>query len=169
LHHLQIMEALGGDQLWVDRFLAEHAAVFYYWVLVLMYLISPSSSYAFSELVERHATDTYAEFAEQNEELLRTIPPPLVALNYYKAGDLYLFDQMLTGWAAASPRRPPCNTLYDVFVNIRDDEVEHIKTMAACKDGTIGEQLVVGERERSGAAGGPVRRLRGYDATSSVE
>ena len=52
LHHLQIMEALGGDLLWIDRFFAEHAAVFYYWVLVLMYLISPSSSYAFSELVE---------------------------------------------------------------------------------------------------------------------
>lgn len=32
LHHLQIMEALGGDQRWVDRFLGEHAAVFYYWV-----------------------------------------------------------------------------------------------------------------------------------------
>lgn len=52
LHHLQIMEALGGDQLWVDRFMAEHAAVFYYWVLVAMYLVSPSASYAFSELVE---------------------------------------------------------------------------------------------------------------------
>lgn len=52
LHHLQIMEALGGDQLWIDRFMAEHAAVFYYWVLVAMYLVSPSASYAFSELVE---------------------------------------------------------------------------------------------------------------------
>jgi len=52
LHHLQIMESLGGDLLWVDRFMAEHAAVFYYWVLVVMYLISPSASYAFSELVE---------------------------------------------------------------------------------------------------------------------
>ena len=52
LHHLQIMESLGGDQLWIDRFMAEHAAVFYYWILLLMYAISPSSSYAFSELVE---------------------------------------------------------------------------------------------------------------------
>lgn len=32
LHHLQIMEALGGDRRWVDRFAGEHAAVFYYWV-----------------------------------------------------------------------------------------------------------------------------------------
>ncbi len=29
MHHLQIMESLGGDQAWFDRFLAEHAAVFY--------------------------------------------------------------------------------------------------------------------------------------------
>lgn len=35
---------------------------------------------------QEHAADTYAEFAEQNRELLQTIPPPLVALNYYKVG-----------------------------------------------------------------------------------
>lgn len=92
------MESLGGDQLWVDRFIAEHAAVFYYWVLVLMYAVSPSSSYALSELIEHHASDTYSVFAEQNKEILQTIPPPLVALNYYKSGDLYLFDQLCTAW-----------------------------------------------------------------------
>ncbi len=31
LHHSQIMEALGGDQLWIDRFAAQHAAIIYYW------------------------------------------------------------------------------------------------------------------------------------------
>ena len=137
LHHLQIMESLGGDQLWVDRFMAEHAAVFYYWVLVIMYSISPSSSYAFSELVENHAVDTYAVFAEDNEDILKQIPPPLVALNYYKSGDLYLFDQLQTGWTGQEPRRPSCNNLYDVFSNIRDDEVEHVKTMHALKEGTL--------------------------------
>ena len=30
IHHLQIMEALGGDQLWIDRFIAQHSAVLYY-------------------------------------------------------------------------------------------------------------------------------------------
>lgn len=34
LNHLLIMESLGGDQLWWDRFVGEHAAVFYYWILV---------------------------------------------------------------------------------------------------------------------------------------
>ena len=52
LHHLQIMESLGGDQYWVDRFLAQHAAVFYYWTVVLFFAVSPSQAYTFSELVE---------------------------------------------------------------------------------------------------------------------
>lgn len=81
--------------------------------------------------------DTYSVFAEQNKDLLSTIPPPLVALNYYKSGDLYLFDQLQAGWSGQEPRRPPCASLYDVFVNIRDDEKEHVKTMAALKDGTL--------------------------------
>lgn len=37
-----------------------------------------------SPLFQEHAADTYIEFAEQNRALLETIPPPLVALNYYK-------------------------------------------------------------------------------------
>jgi hypothetical protein len=52
LHHLQIMESLGGDRQWIDRFLAEHAGVIYYWVIIAFYAASPSASYAFSELVE---------------------------------------------------------------------------------------------------------------------
>lgn len=52
LHHLQIMEALGGDQLWIDRFLGQHAAVVYYWVLILLYALIPSLAYMFSELIE---------------------------------------------------------------------------------------------------------------------
>ena len=52
LHHLQIMESLGGDLRWVDRFLGEHAAVMYYWVLVVIFMISPAASYQFMEMVE---------------------------------------------------------------------------------------------------------------------
>lgn len=117
--------------------------------------------------MQHHATDTYTEFAEQNEELLKTIPPPLVALNYYKAGDLYLFDQMQTGWSAKEPRRPPCDNLYDVFINIRDDEIEHVKTMGACKDGSITAELQNGEEARAMAIGGQVRVLKAYDAGSA--
>ncbi|KAL6781287.1 PTOX1 [Auxenochlorella protothecoides x Auxenochlorella symbiontica] len=137
LHHLQIMETLGGDHLWIDRFFAEHAAVFYYWVIILMFFASPSAAYVFSELVENHAVDTYSEFLEENKEVLQGIPPPLVAVTYYKSGDLYLFDALHTEWESGSIRRPECNNLYDVFVNIRDDELEHVATMKACAENTI--------------------------------
>jgi len=30
-------------------------------------------------------------------------------------------------------RRPKIENLYDVFVAIRDDELEHVKTMIACQ------------------------------------
>ena len=44
---------------------------------------------------------------------------------------------------ACRPRSPPprCSNLYDVFVNIRDDELEHVKTMVACQDGTVALDL----------------------------
>jgi len=58
---LQIMESLGGDQLWIDRFMAQHAAIVYYWILVLLFVVSPQLAYNFSELIEAHAVDTYGE------------------------------------------------------------------------------------------------------------
>mmetsp|Transcript_11681 Transcript_11681/g.25046 ORF Transcript_11681/g.25046 Transcript_11681/m.25046 type:complete len:421 (+) Transcript_11681:151-1413(+) len=139
MHHLQIMESLGGDQVWFDRFLAEHAAILYYWVLIFFYLVSPKLAYNFMQRVEFHAADTYTEFLETNRELLRSIPPPMVALNYYRNQDLYLFDEFQTG--RKSPRRPPCNNLEDVFNNIREDEIEHVKTMDACQKETIAKEI----------------------------
>ena len=58
LHHLQIMESLGGDQLWWDRFLAQHSAIFYFWVLILFYTFAPRMAYVFSELVEVSSSAT---------------------------------------------------------------------------------------------------------------
>ena len=52
LHHLMIMESLGGDQLWLDRFFAQHCAVFYFWAIILTFVFSPTNAYIFSELVE---------------------------------------------------------------------------------------------------------------------
>lgn len=138
MHHLQIMESLGGDQSWFDRFVADHSAVAYYWLLILFYLISPKLAYNFMQRVELHAMDTYAVFVEANEEVLMSIPPPKVALNYYLNEDLYLFDEFQT---STSPRRPSCANLYDVFRNIRDDELEHVKTMDACQNGKIALEL----------------------------
>lgn len=40
-------------------------------------------------------------------------------------------------------RRPPCDTLYDVFQNIKDDEGEHVATMKACQNyATLGKVVV---------------------------
>ncbi|MEO0768097.1 MAG: plastoquinol terminal oxidase, partial [Cyanobacteria bacterium J06649_4] len=47
-------------------------------------------------------------------------------------GDLYMFDEFQTAHAPAH-RRPKIDNLYDVFVAIRDDEMEHVKTMVACQ------------------------------------
>lgn len=157
LHHLLIMESLGGNCAWADRFAAQHAALLYYWVVVGFFLASPQLAYNFSHLVEEHAFMTYSEFVEANREVLSQIPAPPVARQYYKDGDLYYFDKFQTGWEEGLPRRrPPCDSLLDVFCNIRDDELEHIKTMKACQEWGGGdgpsplpgpERVVFGKRE----------------------
>ena len=35
-----------------------------------------------------------------------------------------------------------CSNLYDVFDNIRKDEEEHVKTMTACRDYSIVQDLI---------------------------
>ena len=131
-HHLLIMESLGGDRRWRDRFLAQHAALVYYVVLLALWLVSPALAYNFSELIEAHAVDTYGQFADQNKELLRKLPAPRIAKAYYESEDLYLFDEFQTARPRSS-RRPTVKTLHDVFEAIRDDEGEHVATMRECQ------------------------------------
>ncbi|KAI5672965.1 hypothetical protein M9H77_13329 [Catharanthus roseus] len=132
MHHLLIMEELGGNAWWFDRFLAQHIAVFYYFMTVFMYLLSPRMAYHFSECVESHAFETYDKFIKAEGEELKKLPAPKVAVKYYTEGDLYLFDEFQTARVPNS-RRPKIENLYDVFLNIRDDEAEHCKTMKACQ------------------------------------
>ncbi|XP_031491024.1 ubiquinol oxidase 4, chloroplastic/chromoplastic [Nymphaea colorata] len=132
LHHLLIMEELGGNSWWFDRFLAQHIALFYYFMTVFMYLISPRMAYHFSECVELHAYSSYDKFLTLKGDELKKLPAPEVALKYYTEGDLYLFDEFQTS-RAPNTRRPKIENLYDVFVNIRDDEAEHCKTMKDCQ------------------------------------
>ncbi|CAN4114688.1 unnamed protein product [Withania somnifera] len=132
MHHLLIMEELGGNGWWFDRFLAQHIAVFYYFMTVLMYALSPRMAYHFSECVEMHAYETYDKFIKDQEEELKKLPAPKIAVSYYTGGDLYLFDEFQTS-REPNTRRPKIDNLYDVFMNIRDDEAEHCKTMKACQ------------------------------------
>ncbi|KAI5447125.1 Ubiquinol oxidase 4 [Lathyrus oleraceus] len=132
MHHLLIMEELGGNAWWFDRFLAQHIAIFYYFMTALMYAISPRMAYHFSECVESHAFETYDKFIKEQGEELKKMPAPEVAVNYYTGDDLYLFDEFQTS-RVPNTRRPTIENLYDVFLNIRDDEAEHCKTMRACQ------------------------------------
>ena len=132
LHHLLIMEELGGSDQWIDRFLARHVALLYYWIVVSIYIISPRAAYHFMELVEEHAYESYDKFLTTDEAMLKQQPAPQVAINYYRDGDLYMFDAFQTAHLPAE-RRPKIDNLYDVFVAIRDDEMEHVKTMTACQ------------------------------------
>ena len=133
------MEALGGDQSWFTRFLAQHAAVAYYWVLVALFMASPSLGYLFSVLLEGHAVDTYAEFLESNEEALDSLPVPLVARDYYNSVGYYL---SVGGSVEGFPRTAPIfgeepkpkygdsfENLGDVFRAIVKDEADHVLTM----------------------------------------
>ena len=80
------------------------------------------------ELIEKHAYHTYDDYLNHHEAELKKQPAPQVAVDYYRDGDLYMFEetQFTTNH---NFRRPKVDNLYDVFVNIRDDEGEHVKTM----------------------------------------
>ncbi|KAG6394106.1 hypothetical protein SASPL_144685 [Salvia splendens] len=115
MHHLLIMEELGGNSWWVDRFLAQHIAAFYYFMTVFIYVLSPRMAYHFSECVESHAFETYDKFIKSQGDELKRLPAPEVA--YIKKLSCFLIPE----------------NLYDVFCNIREDEAEHCKTMKACQ------------------------------------
>eukprot|EP00242_Pyramimonas_sp_CCMP2087_P009168 CAMPEP_0198205532 /NCGR_PEP_ID=MMETSP1445-20131203/9072_1 /TAXON_ID=36898 /ORGANISM="Pyramimonas sp., Strain CCMP2087" /LENGTH=460 /DNA_ID=CAMNT_0043877873 /DNA_START=131 /DNA_END=1513 /DNA_ORIENTATION=- len=150
-HHLLIMESLGGNSSWFDRFIAQHTALVYYWAVVVSYLVSPKWSYYFMQLVEQHAYDTYAVFVENNREELAMLPAPTVAEKFYRDGDLYLFDEFHVVRSPSSgdyPRRPPVDNLLQVFENVRDDENEHIKTLIACQDYEWLEEMQISPHSR---------------------
>jgi len=137
LHHLLIMESMGGNKKWGDKFLAQHSAFAYFWFIAGCYVFNPTLAYNFNQVVEEHAYHTYDEFLKEFEEELKVIDAPKVAKDYYRDGDLYLFDDMHTckeslneaSDAPTARRRPKMETLYDTFMAIRDDEAEHVKTM----------------------------------------
>lgn len=92
LHHLLIMEELGGTKEFWDRCVAQYIAFFYYWVVVVLYMVSPAIAYDLNKQVEVHAYKTYLAFLNANEVKLKALPAPQVAKDYYQTGDLYMFD-----------------------------------------------------------------------------
>ena len=132
LHHLRIIESLGGGEYWLDRFIARIGVLGYYWVLVFVYMLAPRTAYRFNEVVEGYAYHTYDKFVKEHEAELKNQPAPEIAIAYYRDGDLYMFDEFQTSHPLGQ-RRPKIENLYDVFVAMRNDESEHVKTMKTCQ------------------------------------
>ena len=134
LHHLLIMESLGGNSNVVDRLLAQTMAFGYYWYVICVYFLSESAAYHLSELIEDHAFNTYDGFLKNHGDRLKQMPVPSIAEKYYVDDNPFLFDLFCTVKETSadgnfSARRPKLESLYDVFVNVRDDEREHWKTL----------------------------------------
>ena len=109
LHHSEIMKELGGDDEFKDRFISQHIAFFYYWVVVVLYMSSPAIAYDLNKHIERHAYDTYNKYMIQNKQQLLITKPADSAVKYYKDKDV--------------------RSMYDVIKCIRDDELEHSESM----------------------------------------
>jgi len=146
LHHLLICESLGGNARWRDRFLAQHVAFFYYWMVAALYLTNPALAYNLNQCVEEEAYQTYDAFLQTHGDYLKQQPAPAVAVQYYSQANNNnnnsLFYQMHTGSGASElepmqpRRRPHIETLFDTFTNIRDDELEHARTMELLQHST---------------------------------
>ena len=64
--HLEYMESRGGNAYWIDRFVAKHLVLIYYWINVVYYWLDPVSAYHLSYEIEIHAAETYAKYLALN-------------------------------------------------------------------------------------------------------
>ena len=64
--HLEYMESRGGNSYFIDRFVAKHLVLIYYWINVVYYGVAPRSAYHLSYEVEIHAATTYAKYLADN-------------------------------------------------------------------------------------------------------
>lgn len=74
-------------------------------------MLFPSACYDLNYHVEKHAYQTYDQFLNDEGDKLKNLPAPIIAVEYYNANDRNV------------------QSLYDVFVNIRNDELEHSNMM----------------------------------------
>ncbi|CAM9725426.1 unnamed protein product [Chrysoparadoxa australica] len=132
LHHLVIMEEMGGNDRFLDRVVATHVAFFYYWIAIALYMVNPQNAYHLNEQVERHAFMSYDAFLESHGERLKAMPAPAVAKDYYEKDELYIFvglDNSELDYKSLDSQRPEIDNMYDVIKCIRDDELEHVSIL----------------------------------------
>jgi len=131
LHHLLIMESLGGNGAFADRFVAAHLAFFYFFYCVGLYLVHPRAAYHLSELIEEHAYHTYDDYVREHAAELKSQPVPDVAKRYYEGEDAMrsILDEEATAGKRLKQQPRRLASLYDVFIRVRDDEAAHWKTL----------------------------------------
>lgn len=130
-HHLRIFEELGGNKQWINRLIAYHAALLYYWAVVILYIVDAPAAYYMMAEIEKHAYETYDKFLKSDSPLLSG-PVPLAAVIYYLGEEnRYMFDKFQPH--CELPRRPVLNTLADVIREVRNDEMQHVLTCQACE------------------------------------
>ena len=66
--HLEEMEAREGNKYWIDRFLAKHLVILYYWIMVVYYLADPLDAYDINMKIEKHAFETYTKYSAYHPE-----------------------------------------------------------------------------------------------------
>ena len=64
--HLEYMESRGGNLYFIDRFVAKHLVLIYYWSNVVYYWMAPRLAYHLSYEVEVHAAATYGKYLAVN-------------------------------------------------------------------------------------------------------
>ncbi len=82
--HLEYMESRGGNTYWVDRFVARHLVLIYYWSNVVYYWVAPRLAYHLSYEVEIHAATTYAKYladAGHDDKILEILNDELTHSN----------------------------------------------------------------------------------------
>lgn len=132
--HTQVMEDLGGGTAWTDRFIAQHVALIYFWLGVVIFAASPAAAYDFNRRVEEHAFHTYDEFLRSGAaDAWRDVPAPAVATEYYAKVDCLTAEGLTVSPSSAEAAElcAPVVSLYDVFVRIRDDEAHHAVSLTS--------------------------------------
>ncbi len=73
--HLKEMEKRGGDKFWIDRFVARHLVLIYYWIMVIYYFCSPTNAYDVNIKIEEHAFNTYTKYLKihPNDQKIKEI------------------------------------------------------------------------------------------------
>ena len=66
--HLKEMEKRGGDKFWIDRFVARHLVLVYYWIMVIYYFLSPTNAYDVNIKIEEHAFNTYTKYLKEHPD-----------------------------------------------------------------------------------------------------